>query len=538
MAKAIMVQGTMSSAGKSFLAAGLCRIFMQDGYKTAPFKSQNMALNSYITKEGLEMGRAQAVQAEAAGILPAADMNPILLKPCSDTGSQVIVRGIPRGVMAAREYFLRKKELIPVILESYRRLDAAYDVIVIEGAGSPAEINLKQDDIVNMGLARLLGAPVILAGDIDRGGVFAQLYGTTALLSEEERAMVKGLVINKFRGDPAILAPGVAMLEELTGIPVMGVVPYMDVDLEDEDSLSGRLSGGGERDAAAAVDIAVIRFPRISNFTDFHVFSTIQGVCVRYVERAADLKSPDLILLPGTKNTVEDLLWMRENGLEAAVLKEASRETPIWGICGGHQMMGGRLEDEDGAESGGAGRTLGGMGLFPCSTHFRPEKTRTRVRGRFGDVRGIFSGLSGMAVEGYEIHMGQTVYTESETENARPLVRIAEYEAGGPAGGRREDPRGADTPEGICRENLYGTYLHGIFDAPGVAGELVNALLKRKGYNASLSAGCALDYRAYRGMQYDRLAMSLRKHLDMDAVYRIMGLARRGAAQPGKGQSI
>ena len=517
MAKAIMVQGTMSSAGKSFLAAGLCRIFMQDGYRTAPFKSQNMALNSYITGEGLEMGRAQAVPPEAAGPEPVADMNPILLKPCSDTGSQVIVRGTARGVMTAREYFRRKKELIPVILESYRRLDAAYDVIVIEGAGSPAEINLKQDDIVNMGLARLLDVPVLLAGDIDRGGVFAQLYGTAALLTEEERAMVKGLVINKFRGDPAILAPGVEMLEGLTGIPVMGVVPYMDVDLEDEDSLSGRLAGAGERASAAAVDIAVIRFPRLSNFTDFHVFSTIQGVCVRYVDRAADLKNPDLIILPGTKNTMEDLLWMRANGLEAAVLKEASRETPIWGICGGYQMMGGRLSDEDGAESGGPGRTLCGMGLLLGATRFVPEKTRTRVRGCFGAVPGIFSGLSGMAVEGYEIHMGQTVYTEREGENARPLVRIAEYTAGGPAAGMC-----AETPEGLCRENLYGTYLHGIFDAPGVAVELVNALLKRKGCGAAHHAECVLDYGTYRGMQYDRLAAALREHLDMEAVYRIL----------------
>lgn len=516
MAKAIMVQGTMSNAGKSFLAAGLCRIFMQDGYRTAPFKSQNMALNSYITKEGLEMGRAQAVQAEAAGTAPAADMNPILLKPCSDTGSQVIVHGIPQGVMAAREYFRRKKELLPVILESYRRLDAAYDVIVIEGAGSPAEINLKQDDIVNMGLARRLRAPVILTGDIDRGGVFAQLYGTTALLSGEERAMVKGLVINKFRGDPAILAPGVEMLKELTGIPVIGVVPCMDVDLEDEDSLSGCLSAAGEGDAPAAVDIAVIRFPRLSNFTDFHVFSAIQGVRVRYVARAADLGRPDLVILPGTKNTMEDLLWMRGNGLEAAVLKEASRETPIWGICGGYQMMGGRLIDEDGAESTKAGRTLAGMGLLPGDTRFLPEKTRTRVRGCFGAVCGIFSGLSGMAAKGYEIHMGQTVYTQNEEENVRPLMQIAEYEAGGPAGGR------AGALEGICRENLYGTYLHGIFDAPGVAVELVNALLKRKGYGASGNAGCALDYGTYRNMQYDRLAMSLRRHLDMDAIYRIL----------------
>lgn len=298
--KPIMIQGTMSNAGKSILAAGLCRIFHQDGYRTAPFKSQNMALNSYITPEGLEMGRAQAIQAEAAGIVPHADMNPILLKPTTDVGSQVIVHGISRGNMKARDYFAYKKSLVPDIMASYRRLEEQYDVIVIEGAGSPAEINLKSYDIVNMGMADMADAPVLLVGDIDRGGVFAQLCGTVSLLTEEERKRVKGLIINKFRGDRSILEPGISMLEALCHIPVVGVIPYMDVDIEDEDSLSSRLETGKSK-APAAVDLAVIRFPRISNFTDFNVFSGIPGCLCAMSQRPVTLAAPTWLSFPAPR---------------------------------------------------------------------------------------------------------------------------------------------------------------------------------------------------------------------------------------------
>ncbi|MDD6614812.1 MAG: cobyric acid synthase, partial [Lachnospiraceae bacterium] len=291
MAKAIMVQGTMSNVGKSVVAAGLCRIFRQDGYRVAPFKSQNMALNSFITKEGLEMGRAQVMQAEAAGVEPVVAMNPILLKPTNDVGSQVIVNGEVLGTMSARDYFAMKKSLIPEVMKAYHTLEENYDIIVIEGAGSPAEINLKQDDIVNMGMARLAKAPVLLVGDIDRGGVFAQLVGTVKLLEQEEQKMVKGLIINKFRGDKTILDPGVTMLEEMTGIPVVGVTPYLQVSLEDEDSLSERLDGNTKVDL---IDLAVIRLPRISNFTDFNVFESIEGVSVRYVSSVHQLGNPDM----------------------------------------------------------------------------------------------------------------------------------------------------------------------------------------------------------------------------------------------------
>ena len=293
-----MVQGTMSNAGKSLLAAGLCRIFAQDGYKVAPFKSQNMALNSFITEEGLEMGRAQVMQAEAAGIKPSVYMNPILLKPTNDVGSQVIVNGEVLGTMSARDYFRYKKKLVPDILKAFHKLSEEYDIIVIEGAGSPAEINLKSEDIVNMGMAKMAHAPVLLVGDIDRGGVFAQLVGTVELLEKEERARIKGLIINKFRGDKSILDPGIEMLEERVGIPVVGVTPYLHIEVEDEDSLTERFCGNQE---VAAIDLAVIRLPRISNFTDFNPFESMEGVSLRYVTSVSELKNPDMILLPGTK---------------------------------------------------------------------------------------------------------------------------------------------------------------------------------------------------------------------------------------------
>ena len=332
MGKPIMIQGTMSNAGKSVLAGGLCRVLRQDGYKVTPFKSQNMALNSFITREGLEMGRAQVMQAEAAGIEPLAAMNPILLKPTNDTGSQVIVNGRVKGVMPAAEYYRRKKELIPCILEAYESLKKQFDVIVIEGAGSPAEINLKENDIVNMGLAKMVDAPVLLAGDIDRGGVFAQIVGTIALLEEDERRRVKGTIINKFRGDKEILKPGLRMLEERTGIAVRGVIPYFHLDIDEEDSLTSRFE---KKQSAGLIDVAVVRLPRISNFTDFAPLECLEEVSLRYVSSAEEFKNPDAVLLPGSKNTMEDLLWLRQSGLEAKILQHAKKGGVVFGICGG-----------------------------------------------------------------------------------------------------------------------------------------------------------------------------------------------------------
>lgn len=508
-----MIQGTMSNAGKSLITAGLCRIFKQDGYRVAPFKSQNMALNSFITEDGLEMGRAQVVQAEAAGIKPTVDMNPILLKPTTDVGSQVIVHGLHRGNMAAREYFAYKKQLIPEILSSYHRLEAEYDIIVIEGAGSPAEINLKSDDIVNMGMAKLVDAPVLLVGDIDRGGVFAQLYGTVMLLEAEERARIKGLIINKFRGDKSLLDTGIDMIEHLCQIPVAGVIPCMQVNIEEEDSLSHKLE---QRSVQGLVDIAVIRLPRMSNYTDVQALEGISQLSIRYVARLEELGTPDLVILPGTKNTIEDLLWMRGAGLEAAILKLADKEVPILGICGGYQMLGMSLLDEYHRESGEGHELVRGMELLPVDTVYEDEKMKTRVTGAFGEVKGIFAGWSGQMLEGYEIHMGRTsLRSPLEYDGvALPLTFLMEQQSGSKK----------IKTDGVAYGHVYGTYLHGILDAPGIAKTLTEALLVKKGYPSETVE--SVDYAAYKEQQYEILAKELRASLDMEAIYRAMGIDR------------
>ncbi|MDR1796798.1 MAG: cobyric acid synthase [Clostridiales Family XIII bacterium] len=476
MTKSLMVLGTASNAGKSLLTAGLCRIFRQDGLSAAPFKAQNMALNSFITREGLEIGRAQAMQAEAAGIEPTSDMNPILLKPMTDVGCQVIVDGEVYCNTDAVGYYAQKKEVAARALAAFERLAAKHDVIVLEGAGSPAEINLRDNDIVNLAMARAAGAPCLLAGDIDRGGVFASIAGTQLLLTEDERALLKGIVINKFRGDVTLLEPGLRMIEEITKIPVVGVVPYMRVDIDDEDSLTEHLRGRSAKDEGR--DVAVVRLPHLSNFTDFAALERMDGVRVRYVERAADLGSPDLIVLPGTKNTMGDLRVIRENGLEAAILARNAAGTPVFGVCGGYQMLGEMLSDPCGVEGGGE---MPGMGLLPMRTVFSERKTRTRVSGAIRPLDGgPFASMSGRAIEGYEIHMGET------TGSAPPFADITDAVTG------------AASADGAVLENVAGTYVHGVFDAlvPG--------------------------YDAYRASQYDLLADTLRANLDMDLIYEIM----------------
>lgn len=498
MAKAIMIQGTMSNVGKSLITAGLCRIFAQDGYKVAPFKSQNMALNSYITKEGLEMGRAQVMQAEAAGIEPSVLMNPILLKPTSDTGAQVIVNGEVRKNMNAREYFAFKKQLIPDILEAYHKLEEDYDIIVIEGAGSPAEINLKNEDIVNMGMAKLVKAPVLIVGDIDRGGVFAQLLGTMELLEEDEKPYVKGLIINKFRGDKSILDPGVVMLEEKANVPVLGVTPYLHLDIEEEDSLTERFSMKKE---VELIDIAVIRLPKISNFTDFNILENIKGVSLRYVGTVSELKNPDMIILPGTKNTMEDMLWLRQSGLEAAILKKAAENKVIFGICGGFQMLGVNISDPDGVEAGGV---IKGMNLLPMDTIFQGSKIRTRVVGSFGQVEGILSALSGEAVEGYEIHMGISNFRE-ELPAMTSVSNLVD---------------GVEKLDGTYQGNIYGSYIHGIFDKEQIAAKVISCLAKAK--NIDLEQISSRDYSEHKELQYNILADALRQHLNMPEIYAIL----------------
>ena len=493
MAKAIMIQGTMSNAGKSIVCAGLCRVFKQDGYRVAPFKSQNMALNSFITRDGLEMGRAQVVQAEAAMVEPDVRMNPILLKPVTNVGSQVIVMGEVRGNMRASEYFAMKRTLIPDIMAAYDSLARENDIIVIEGAGSPAEINLKENDIVNMGMAKMAKAPVLLVGDIDRGGVFAQLYGTVALLEKEEQAMIKATLINKFRGDVSLLTPGLTMLEELTGKPVAGVLPMLDVDIDDEDSLAERF---GRRKRDAVLDIAVIRLPRISNFTDFAPLEATPGVGVRYVQEAKALGNPDMVILPGTKSTISDLRWLRQSGLEAAVKKLAAKGTVIVGICGGYQMLGMRISDLEGAEGGGE---IGGMGLLPVETEFASEKHRTRMTATVLPTGGALGPLSGAGLEGYEIHMGRTLLSEG----ASPLIRLENGQ-----------------PDGCQAGNVYGSYLHGFFDTQACREAVLNALAAKKG--VSLGESEAFDLNAYKNRQYDLLADGVRQNLNMELIYRIL----------------
>lgn len=488
-AKCIMVQGTMSGAGKSLLCAALCRIFKQDGYKVAPFKSQNMALNSYVTRNGMEMGRAQVMQAEAAGIEPDVRMNPVLLKPSSDIGSQVIVLGEVRGQMTATEYYEYKNSLMPEVMKAYNELAEENDIIVIEGAGSPAEINLRENDIVNMGMAEAAGAPVLLAGDIDRGGVFAQLYGTVKLLTDDEQKRIVGLIVNKFRGDIDILAPGLKMVEEKTGIPVLGVVPYIRVDIDDEDSLAPRLSAKSE---VKPLDIAIIRIPRMSNFTDFAPLEAHEVIGARYVQSAEELHSPDMVIIPGTKSTMDDLLWMRQNGIESAIQKLASSGTPVLGVCGGYQMMGEKLQDPHHIE--GDLEEMHGMGLLPTETTFTNLKTRTRFT---ADVKA--KDFEGAKLDGYEIHMGESIV------KGDPFLTLENGKDDGCA----------------CGTN-FGTYLHGLFDTGELTEKLVKYLCDRKGIEYSEAA--PISHSAYVEKQYDILADGVRAAMDFDKIYKIMGL--------------
>lgn len=488
-AKAIMIQGTMSNVGKSLFSAALCRIFKQDGYKVAPFKSQNMALNSFITKEGLEMGRAQVMQAEAAGTEPSVLMNPILLKPTTDSGSQVIVNGEVLGNMRAVEYFRQKKNFIPEIMAAYSQLENDYDIIVIEGAGSPVELNLKSDDIVNMGMAKLAKAPVLLVGDIDRGGVFAQLLGTLSLLESDEIEMVKGLIVNKFRGDRTLFNDGVKILEERGNKPVVGVVPFVSCNMDDEDSLADKL----EKSGIGLIDIAVLKLPKISNFTDFDVLSQYKNVTVRYVSKTENLGNPDLIIIPGTKSTISDMKYLRESGLESAVKKCAANGTPVFGICGGYQILGNKISDPCNFESGGE---ISGMGLLDIETVFDSEKTRTRVNGKITCKSGFFSVLDNANFYGYEIHMGKTKV------GCNRFVTLKN-----------------NISDGAYNGNICGTYVHGIFDSKSVSESLVKALFEKKGLEYS---DTSVDRKAYKEMQYDILASAVRENINMKLIYKIL----------------
>lgn len=504
-AKCIMIQGTASSVGKSLITAGLCRVFKQDGYRVAPFKSQNMALNSFITREGKEMGRAQVVQAEAAGIEPSVDMNPILLKPTTDKKAQVIIKGEVYGNMSAVEYHNFKPQLAEMVGNIYGSLAERNDIIVIEGAGSPAEINLRDKDIVNMGMAEIADAPVILVGDIDKGGVFASLAGTMLLLTEEEKARVKGVIINKFRGDVEILKPGIKMLEDIINIPVLGVLPYTKLNIEDEDSLAERFSAKNDG-AKQDIDVVVVKLPHISNFTDFNALENMQGVRVRYVERLQDIGEPDMIILPGSKNTIEDMLFVRKSGIEDKVIELSSKGALVFGICGGYQMLGKEIADPHRTES--SLPELDGIGLLNVKTVFQPKKVTTQVEAVVCGSDGMLEDLEGQAVKGYEIHMGTTGYGEGCIPYMT-INKVLEKDSVSVGGVRNEDG------------NVFGTYIHGIFDNMNFTAGLINNLRRKKGLEKIQDT--EVQFKEYKEAQYDKLAEMIRANLDMDRVYEILG---------------
>lgn len=493
--KSLMVQGTASSVGKSMLTAALCRIFMQDGYDVNPFKSQNMSLNSYITHEGHEMGRAQVMQAEAAGKAPIVEMNPILLKPTSDRKSQVIIEGKVYADMDAVDYFAFKRQLKGRISEIYWELANKSDVVVIEGAGSPAEINLKQEDFVNMGMAQIAKAPVILVGDIDKGGVFASLAGTMLLLDEEEKKLVKGVIINKFRGSLEILEPGLRMLEDIIKVPVLGVVPYYHHFLEDEDSVADWLLHVGDKQGD--IEIAVVSLPYMSNFTDFNALRLYDGVRVKFVKPHEELGHPDAVIIPGTKSTIKDLLTLKQTGMDQKILSCHKMGSMVLGICGGFQILGNRIHDPLKAES--ELDSIEGLGLLDCETIFKAKKTTTLSEG----VEKVF----GCKVKGYEIHMGETLVKNKEKSFIDLNIRNGKSYEG---------------TDGVMNESctVFGTYMHGIFDSKDFTGNFINLLRQRKGL--ALISFDVVDYWEFKEQQYDKLASVVRNSLDMKKIYEIL----------------
>jgi len=481
------------------MVAALCRIFKQDGYKVAPFKSQNMALNSYVTAGGGEIGRAQVVQAEAAGIAPTVDMNPVLLKPTTDTGCQVIVMGKVARTISARDYYKYTPSLLETVSDALERLRSEYDIVVIEGAGSPAEINLKDREIVNMRIAKMSETPVLMVGDIDRGGVFASLVGTLELLDADERELVRGLIINKFRGDVTLLSSGLEYLEHRTGKPVLGVVPYFrDIRIAQEDSVY--LDERPENGATGDLDIAVIRLPHISNYDDFDPLEE-EGCTVHYVTQRFEFGNPHLIILPGTKSTVNDLAYLRHSGLATGILTRAKAGTPVVGICGGYQMLGQKILDPQKVESDNM--EVAGLGLLNVVTDFTPEKSTTQVRARVLADTGLLAGTKGQEITGYEIHMGQT--RKQEKINAFQVI---------------ETPQGiADYADGVLNPqgSIMGSYMHGLFHNDNFRQTFLNNLRNYWG----LAEGKG-DTIFNKDKEYDKLAELVRKSLNIPEIYRIM----------------
>lgn len=513
MANYIMMMGTSSHVGKSILTTALCRILYRQGRRVVPFKAQNMALNSYVTRDGDEMGRAQVAQAEAAGLEPVADMNPVLLKPTGNSCSQVIIMGKPVGNMSAREYHKGYSlKAFGAVKDALARLDREYDTIVIEGAGSPAEINLKANDIVNMRVAKHLQAPVLLIADIDRGGALASLVGTLELLDDEERALVKGLVINKFRGDVTLLTPAIDFLEEKTGKPVLGVIPHIEqMGIDDEDSVSLQekvaVPEGGD------VKIAVIQTPKISNFTDFDALGNEQDVSLYYVKDSEGLGQPDVIMLPGSKNTTEDMLYLRKSGLADLILAHGAAGKPVIGICGGYQMLGELICDPEHTES--ENDEVQGLGLLGMRTVFAREKLTSQVKGVCRDLPFMGQLISADDLRGYEIHMGHTEFTR--TGDCHPFMITERRNAA------------CKNVEGTANgTNVFGTYIHGLFDNDGFRRSLLNVVRASKGLEPLANTR---NTAAEKQRAYEHLADVVEQALDMDKLYEIMGesgLMRQG----------
>ncbi len=505
--KNIMLLGTGSNVGKSIITAGLCRIFYQDGYSVAPFKSQNMALNSFITKDGKEMGRAQVVQAEAANIEPESWMNPILLKPTTDRKSQVIINGKVYKNMDAREYFAYKHNLKKDIMKAYGHIRENFDICVLEGAGSPAEINLKEDDIVNTGMAEMADAPVILVADIDRGGVFASIYGTIKLLLPHEQERIKGVIINKFRGDKTLLEPGIEMIEELTGVPVLGVVPYVKLGIEEEDSLG--IDKYNEK-KEGKVRISVIKLKHISNFTDIDALAHYEDVSLKYVERASDLGNEDIIIIPGSKNTVEDMKDLIEKEINTRIVRLAKSGTIVFGICGGFQMLGQKIMDPHKIESGIG--EISGLGLLPIETVMEKAKTTTQYTNTLKNTENsILEGSEGIPVKGYEIHQGYSYLGSTFLEGKSQEQAV------------RECIFGDGILKGMAKDNIIGTYIHGIFDNSEFTGHILNKVREKKGLDRINEN---FSFTEYKDREYDKLAQVLRENLDIGAIYGIMGCDR------------
>ena len=509
MAKYIMLQGTSSHVGKSILTTALCRIFLQDDYKVVPFKAQNMALNSYVTKTGEEMGRAQVAQAEAAGLEPIVEMNPVLLKPTGNSTSQVILLGKPVGTMSAKEYHNGYSlKALSVVEQTLEKLSNEYEVVVIEGAGSPAEVNLKANDIVNMRVAKMLNAPVLLIADIDRGGALASIVGTLELLDQDERDLIKGLVINKFRGDINLLKPALDFLEEKTGKPVLGVIPHLDnLGIDDEDSVSLEdKNNTALLSKKAEIDIAIIRTPKISNFTDFDSLAIEPDVNLRYVKQGDAIGNPDLIILPGSKNTSEDLLYIRDKGYEKDILALVKKNVPVIGICGGYQMLGKEIIDPEKSESNLV--NIKGLNLLPMTTTFLGKKITHQVKAETNNnFKFLNAIIDAKNLTGYEIHMGRTEFTEDVLSPFNIIQRSAEN---------------VELVDGVVSTNqqILGTYIHGIFDNDDFRRSILNAIRQRKGLEP---LGVTVNVNALKQASYNRLADTVRSNMDMEKLRQIIG---------------